>query len=145
MKTDGIFSPTIQLLERSLDVRSTKHKVISANIANVDTPNYRPFDVLVEEALKKGSARNDGPDDGGIHLIQTDERHFGASDGTGTLPLERREFSVNAQFRMDGNKVDMDQEMVDLSENGILYSASAQIISAKFRGLKEIITSGGTN
>ena len=145
MNTDGLYSPTIQLLERRLDVRSTKHKVIAANIANIDTPNYRPFNVLVEEALKREAASNGARTDGEIPLMRTDIRHFGSSDEKGLAPVETREFSVNTQFRMDGNKVDMDQEMVDLSENGILYNASAQIISAKLRGLKEIITSGGTN
>jgi flagellar basal-body rod protein FlgB len=139
MKIDGLFSPTIQLLERSLDVRSAKHKAIASNIANVDTPNYRPFDVYVEEALK-GTKTSDSPD---VELARTDGRHLGSEVQDGLIPAEHRKSTVNVQFRMDGNQVDIDQEMVDLAENGLLYNTNAQIISARLKSLKDVITNGG--
>ena len=37
----NLFSGTISTLENALNYSATKQKVISQNIANVDTPNYK--------------------------------------------------------------------------------------------------------
>jgi flagellar basal body rod protein FlgB len=43
---------------------------------------------------------------------------------------------------MDGNTVDIDQEMVDLAETNLRFNALAQIATARFRSLRMIITDG---
>ncbi len=48
MESQGIYKGTLQLLERAMDLRSTKHNVVMSNIANMDTPNYKAFDVIIE-------------------------------------------------------------------------------------------------
>ena len=53
MGINGIFNQTVSLLERSLDLRSMKHKSIVSNVANIDTPNYKAFDVMVEDELQR--------------------------------------------------------------------------------------------
>ena len=40
-----LFSGTISTLDKALNYSATKQKVISQNIANVDTPNYKAKDV----------------------------------------------------------------------------------------------------
>ena len=46
----SLFSGTISTLEKALTYSSTKQKVISENIANVDTPNYKAKDVSFKAA-----------------------------------------------------------------------------------------------
>ena len=46
MPTNGLFRETISRLERSLNIRSLQHRVLSSNIANMDTPNYKPWNLL---------------------------------------------------------------------------------------------------
>ena len=41
--------------KRPWDLRSLKHNVTVSNIANKDTPNYKAFDLVVEEELEKGN------------------------------------------------------------------------------------------
>jgi flagellar basal-body rod protein FlgB len=45
-------------------------------------------------------------------------------------------------LRGDRNGVDIDREMTALAKNSLLYKASAQIVAAKFSGLKHVITGG---
>ena len=137
METQGIFSGTIPLLEKTLDLRSMKHNLIVSNIANMDTPNYKTFDIIIKEELENamGTGKN-------IKLKRTRAEHFS----------ERETLSNNVKFRADdtqqfsmktnGNSVDIDKEMGKLSENNLMYNALAQIISRKFEGLKNVIREG---
>jgi flagellar basal-body rod protein FlgB len=45
-------------------------------------------------------------------------------------------------LRGDRNGVDIDAEMAALAKNSLLYKVSAQIVSSKFTGLKNVITGG---
>jgi flagellar basal-body rod protein FlgB len=49
----GLFSSTLLLLQRALDLRTAQHQELSSNVANADIPHYKPFEVLVEEELRK--------------------------------------------------------------------------------------------
>ena len=52
MAIDGIFSTTINVLEKNLDLRVKNHNLISANIANAETPGYIPTTLSFEKELK---------------------------------------------------------------------------------------------
>ena len=53
MESQGVFKGTFGVLEKAMDLRSTKHNVVMSNIANMDTPNYKAFDVIIEEEMEK--------------------------------------------------------------------------------------------
>jgi flagellar basal-body rod protein FlgB len=134
----NLFDSTISLLSRSLDLRARKHEMILDNVANADTPNYKPFELNVEEALQKDLQAS--PTGG---LQRTDERHLsgrpmiddpsGDVEPAGDDPL---------LLRGDHNGVDIDAEMTALAKNSLLYKASAQIVSTKFKWLRQAITEG---
>ena len=75
MESQGIFNGTFSIIEKVLDLRSTKHKLTISNIANADTPNYKAFDLIIEEEMKKemGASRH-------LELAKTDSRHFPAKE-----------------------------------------------------------------
>ena len=54
----SLFSGTISTLENALTYSSTKQKVISQNIANVDTPNYKAKNVSFKAAYDDALATN---------------------------------------------------------------------------------------
>jgi len=138
MESQGIFSKTFSILEKSLDLRSIKHNLIVSNIANMDTPNYKGFDLIVEEEFEKAlrAGKNIEPEKTQpMHFpfreIRQDNIEFKAIEAS---PFIKRE---------DGNTVDMDKSMAKLSENTLMYNASAKIIAKKFQGLKNVIQGGG--
>jgi flagellar basal-body rod protein FlgB len=137
MGMDGVFGGAMPLLERSLDLRSQKHSLIVSNVTNADTPHYKAFDMMVEEELKKHDSETKG-----FGLNTTHPDHL-PSDPKGRAPGVRQVSADSLTVkRSDHNTVDIDREMAKLGENGLLYSASAQILSRKFAGLGKVIKGG---
>ena len=137
MESQGLFKGTFPLLEKALDLRSLKHNVSVSNIANKDTPNYKAFDLIVEEELKKtmGSGKDLG-------LKRSHQGHLpGGTIRGGAVRLGKNNTSP-LSLKRDGNTVNIDKEMAQLSENHLMYNSLAQIISKKFNGLKNVIQGG---
>ncbi|TFG41557.1 MAG: flagellar basal body rod protein FlgB [Syntrophobacterales bacterium] len=133
----GIFDGTISLLQKSLNVRSVQHQVLSSNVANADTPNYKAFEVAVDEELRKldtGKAR--------IQLARTQSSHLPVSRAEVDRVTLRNSPAPTLSLRADGNTVDLDRTMGDLSENTIKYKTSAQLIGMKFKSLLNAIQGG---
>jgi len=124
-------------LEKALDLRSLKHNVTVSNIANKDTPNYKAFDLVVEEELEKvmGSEKEMG-------LKRSDQGHLPGRRIGGSAVSPGIDNTSQFSFKRDGNTVNIDKEMAKLSANNLMYDALAQIISKKFRGLKDVIQGG---
>ena len=134
----NLFGGTIATLSRSLDLRARKHEVILNNVANADTPNYKPFDLNVEAALQKDKTP---PTPGNMRL--TDERHLQGSRVPDDSAAARKMDAENPLLiRGDRNGVDIDVEMTSLAKNSLLYRASAQMIKSKLSGLKNAIKGG---
>ena len=137
MPTDRIFSDTVSALEKSLNLRSIQHKALSSNIANMDTPNYKAVELDVAEKMAghKGSAPS-------LPLVRTRAGHLPfRGDRTDSVKLKAVRPPA-LSLRGDGNTVDIDRTMGKLAENTLLYNATAQLISKKFRGLKNVIKGG---
>jgi flagellar basal-body rod protein FlgB len=136
MESKGIFGETFGLIEKAMDLRSRKHNIIVSNISNADTPNYKAFDMIVEEEIQKSIDRSHD-----ISLNTTNTNHIGY---TGKRPIQQNikyYESSNSTIRGDNNNVELDKEMAKLMENNLLYNSLANIISKKFRGLKAVIQS----
>ncbi|RJQ82971.1 MAG: flagellar basal body rod protein FlgB [Desulfobacteraceae bacterium] len=138
MEIKTLFDGTIHLAEKALDWRARRHEVILSNIANADTPNYKAFDLMVEEALS-----GEVPKEGRVRLHRTDPDHIGAGGPSDRLPRSVTvELSPQATLRGDGNTVDMDREMSVLADNQLNYKAATQILARKFGRLRSIIQGG---
>ena len=137
MPTNRLFRNTISLLERSLNIRSLQHRVLSSNIANMDTPNYKAVELAVAEEIN--GSQDSAPS---IQLVQTQPGHLplkhDPADHVKLKTAKPPEFSL----RGDGNTVDLDRTMGKLAENTLLYKTAAQLISQKFSGLKNAIRGG---
>lgn len=134
----NLFSGAVSTLSRSLDLRARKHEMILDNVANADTPNFKPFAMNVEEALQKDAQAVPS-----ARLQQTDAQHLPGSP----VPDDPSIMAGSAAddpllFRGDRNGVDIDREMTALAKNSLLYKASAQMVASKFKGLKHVITGG---
>ena len=134
MESQGIFNETILLLEKALALRAGKHNLIASNIANMDTPDYKAFDFIVEEELAKTTTN--------ISIKKTRPGHMPVTaQYTDNIKYHKVKPS-QYNLRGDGNTVDLDKSMANLAENSLMYNASAQIIGKKFQGLKNAIQGG---
>jgi flagellar basal-body rod protein FlgB len=133
--THGIFNG-IKVLEQALDLRAQRHTLIASNIANIDTPNYKAFDLVIEEAMKASVGQGHE-----VELTRTQPGHLptgGSLDPTHAASVDAQ----SATLRKDNNSVSVDKEMTALSENNLLYNALAQIVAKKFEGLRSVIQGG---
>ncbi|MCY8837859.1 flagellar basal body rod protein FlgB [Bacillus atrophaeus] len=126
-----LFSGTIQNLENALGRVNVKQKVITNNIANIDTPNYKAKKVSFQNLLNQESSR--------LESVKTDYRHVDFSDegSNGSIVA-----NSNTAYQQNGNNVDIDKEMTDLAENQINYQALVERMSGKFNSLKTVLTGG---
>ena len=140
MPVNGIFGTTIELLGKTLDLRAQRQNLISANLANVETPGYTPNDISFESelksALKKGGAAQ-------THAANPRHIPLKGSGGGGASALElvtgqMIELPVKSAGA-DGNGVEMESEMGRMAENQIMYNASVQLLTKKFEMMKQAI------
>jgi flagellar basal-body rod protein FlgB len=120
---EKLFNKTINTLTDMVDVRARKHRVILSNVANIDTPGFRPSELSFDNELQ--SAKN-------VRMVRTDSGHLtGKNEGPG---------SVNYDVRESPDQVKLDTEMANLSENQLLYNATVEILARKFRGIRSTLS-----
>ncbi|MBX3237242.1 MAG: flagellar basal body rod protein FlgB [Nitrospiraceae bacterium] len=133
----NIIDKTMHLLERSLDLRGARQKVIAANIANEETPRYRATELNFGEALASAQ-RGKLP----ITLVSTHPTHIGPK-GDGFQRVTGRIEEVGAgDLPLDANTVNIELEMAKMSDNAMQYNTAATIISMRFRSLLAAIREG---
>ncbi len=138
MPTQSLFAGTISTLQKTLNIGSLRHKVLTSNIANIDTPNYKAFEVVMKDTLKKKGNLSDT-----LELVRTQPRHLSGRRSSSADVKIKASAPPPFSLRADGNTVDLDRTMGKLAENTILYRTAAQMIRKKFQGLKNVIQGGG--
>ena len=140
-----LFDTTFTRLEQALDVRLVEHNVLAGNVANVDTPGYRPKELDFSQAM--AAAQQSSATDG---MAATDARHLdvsgGAVDGsraTTAATMMIREGGGSSPS-IDGNEVDVDRVMAGLAENGLQYGASAKAAGKKLAILRYVVSDGAS-
>jgi flagellar basal-body rod protein FlgB len=108
----------MQFQTDALRLRSYRQELLSANIANADTPNYKAVDFDFAQALKSAVAPGAG------------------SMNTAEQPLQYR---TPAQSSLDGNSVEMDAERAKFAENTIRYEAAMRVLSAQIKTMLSAI------
>lgn len=103
---------TYKILKTALNVSNTRSNLISTNIANVNTPNYKSQQIQFETLLKESMSKDT------FQLATTNKRHIGGDSYQPTI-IENRQTSL----KENGNNVDLDVEMVNQSTNSLYYSA----------------------
>lgn len=131
------FDSNMQLLGKVLDLRAQKAQVISSNIANAETPGYSSSQFDFEEDLANVIKKNNT-----ITLSTSHEGHIPIGPANfnsviGKIITEQDQTGIG-----DGNGVSVDQEMLALSENELLYETTAQLLKKKMSMLKHVISGG---
>ena len=112
-----LFDRTTRLLERALGLSLTRHNLIAANLANMDTPGYVARDLSFEAELRRAME-------------------------TPPVPLEAALAEPPPQVHEEG-AVDLDRETARLAENTLMHDALGRLVAKKFEMLKYAIGEGG--
>ena len=127
-----IFPQSFQSLEQALSTASLKQRVHAANIANVDTANYKSKQVNFQTAL------TDAINNQGIASFKTNANHIPFSSETASFSPQIKTNNAT-QFNSNGNNVDMDVEMAELAKNQLWYNAVTERVNGKFNSLRTVI------
>ena len=127
---DGVTqSGAIPALERMLEFAARRHELIVGNIANLDTPGFRPVDVSVRGFREQlGAAIDHRRETGGpLRIEATDEVRL----VDGRLELAPRPAGANLLFH-DGNDRSLERIMQDLVENFSMFRFAAQMLQSRY-------------
>ena len=131
-------SSVTDLLFQQLNYRGEKQKVISSNIANIDTPEYKTKDLKFKDYLDKEDEIFN------LKLKITNQNHM--------LPIEPKLQSNLKKFEVqgleeqnDGNNVNIDTQMAEMSKNSILFKAIQSSIKKDSVWFKSIIDASSKN
>lgn len=116
------YNKAMPLAKSALNARALRQDLISSNIANIDTPFYRPKDINFEDNLANRSREifntNFGKE---LKLAQTKSSHMNkVNDLNGKSTIFFRDGHM---AKNDGNSVDLDVETTEMSKNSVMFNA----------------------
>jgi len=130
---DLLGNPSLRALERSLQFMSARQKLLASNLANAETPGYRPVDVdprAFQSALR--AALDTGRVDGAGSLIFDDGGPVSFEGGE--TQLEPTVLGENVLFH-DGNDRSMERMFQRLTENVYTFRMASQLLRGQFESL----------
>lgn len=124
----GLFD-YVNVLHTSMDAASLRNDIISNNIANVNTPDYKRKDLRFETELKHA-------------FVHSGKKTVDAR--VKDLDLEALEPEVytdyeELSFRYDGNNVDINNEEAILAKNQIKYNGMQTLLNKEFANMQKVL------
>jgi flagellar basal-body rod protein FlgB len=122
----------VNVLNKAADAANTRNTLLSNNIANVDTPNYKRKDIDFESLLQAELAGEKS----------LDKAVARANDDLTTLDPQVYTDNSSLSYRTDGNNVDIATEEAYLAENQIRYQALVDLMSQEFSRYNTVLSNG---
>ena len=120
----------VEALRRQLTVAATKQTVAAGNLANANTPGYKAQEVEFSDVLDQGLADLRQP-------AATHPAHFRAEESSVVVRPEE-----GAEARRDGNTVQLDRELLKMTDASGEFARAQSALSAKFRLVRYAIHEG---
>lgn len=128
--------PVLSALRTKMQWHQARQRVLSENVANSDTPKFKPRD-LVEPKFDNSGARIGST--GTLAMAVTSAGHIAPSGGAQSYDVNGR---VGFQTRPAGNAVSLEEEMMKVSANQMDYAAVSSLYSKSLHLLKTAIGKG---
>ncbi|MCI0520752.1 MAG: flagellar basal body rod protein FlgB [Chloroflexi bacterium] len=127
-----LFDRALRTAASALDGLAAQQEMIGHNLSNVDTPGYKAQTVDFQSALRRALSSADE-----VELDTTHSSHLVSLDRRDRVQLLDRR---GGSMRADGNNVDIDVELTQLTETGVEYQAVVQLVTKKLQLLKAVST-----
>ena len=122
------------VLKKGLDFQSARNLMISTNVSNMETPDFKAHDVNFEKQLQEFISSGNR-----LQMKSTNSKHFGPSN-EGLKSMEPRPFELSDPSKSNGNNVNVDKEMGKLAENQIMYTAFIQLMMKRGSTVRSAVT-----
>jgi flagellar basal-body rod protein FlgB len=128
--------PVLSALRTKMQWHQERQRVLSENVANSDTPNFTPRDLVEPKFDSIGAVTGAmGP----LAMLRTSATHIGPSSGGDSFDQNRK---TGFQTRPAGNSVSLEEEMMKVSANQMDYAAATSLYSKSLHLLKTAIGKG---
>jgi flagellar basal-body rod protein FlgB len=124
--------PILSMLRTRLQWHQERQRVLAENIANSETPGFRPRDLAAptfQHALAQAQA---------VTLAQTDPLHLVGGGGRETFATEQQHFTI----RPAGNAVHLEDEMMKVAANQMDYQAASALYGRSLSLIKLALSKG---
>jgi len=137
MTTNSIINDkTTQAARVALDGLALRQQMISRNVANIDTPGYHAqnisFENVIQNVIKTSEANT------GFQMEKTNSAHLGKLGESALSPLVQAVDRMGGSERVDENNVDIDTEMIEMTDTALRYQTISTVLSKKLLLLKAI-------
>lgn len=132
----NIDDKTLQALAAAIKFREMRHELITANLANAETPGYKAKVLDFEQALS-----NAIDSDNQLKMNGGNEKHFAVGGGGFSMLAPEIYDDPNGDPGVDGNTVDAEKEIVKMNDNEIMFEATVQLLNKKLAMKKYILGS----
>ncbi len=120
-----LFDRTSHLLDQMIQGTSLRHRILAANLANVETPGYQAQDITFSRVLDAA-------------------QHPGFADPAPAVTMKATVVNdTETTARRDGNTVDLDRQMVKLAQNTQWHNAMLQILAGRLATIRSAIRDRG--
>ena len=123
----NLFAGAFGIHERALGVRSQRLEVLSRNIANADTPNYKAEDLDFKAMLKESSRE---------YLSATNAKHYAALE---EQPDDGKRFRVPFNSSFDGNTVEISVEQAQFGKAAADYQTTLNFLENRIGGIRKAL------
>jgi len=122
-----LFSGALGIRERALGVRSQRLEVLSRNIANADTPNYKAEELDFKAMLKETSRE---------YISATHAKHYAALE---EQPDDGKRFRVPFNSTFDGNTVEISVEQAQFGQAAADYQTTLNFLENRISGIRKAL------
>ncbi len=126
--------PGLSVLRTRMQWHQERQRVLAENVANSDTPNFKPRD-LVEPKFDTTGANASGQA-GSLQLVSTSSNHITPPAASDSFEQNRK---AGFETRPAGNAVNLEDEMLKVSSNQMDYAAVTSLYSRSLHMLKTAI------
>jgi flagellar basal-body rod protein FlgB len=129
--------PVLSALRTKMQWHQERQRVLSENVANSDTPDFKPRDLVEPKFDSTGAVTGSmGP----LAMLRTSAAHITTSAGGGDSFDQNKR--AGFQTRPAGNAVSLEDEMMKVSANQMDYAAATSLYSKSLHLLKTAIGKG---
>jgi flagellar basal-body rod protein FlgB len=122
-KAMNVIDKVFGVSPQALTIRSQRFELISANLANADTPGYKAMDIDFAAALSKAQSEVAAP-------RRTHQMHMAIGGAAQEL-----KYRVPTQAALDGNTVETEREHSAFMDNAIRYQASLNFLDSRIKSM----------
>jgi len=137
MFVDSNFGKSLEILQRSMDVATTRRRVISDNLANADTPNFKRSDINFESELRRAL---DSEKSRTMEGAMTNSRHISFDKPMDWQQVQpRRVLDYLTSTDNNGNNVDVEVESMAALQNQLAYNLMTSAVANHFSQISMVV------